>query len=118
MHPLVEEQVLGPALYAIGYNPDPVDDGAQAKPSVLVRQKVNFMGLPLFLPSPSPSRPASGAARLSTASDVRSSQALHPGEEEGGGCRMPPPANLAPAGAGGSSRPTPAPVRQQAGGGY
>ena len=115
MHPLVEEQVLGPALYAIGYNPDPVDDGAQAKPSVLDRQKVNFMGLPLFLPgSPSPS----GAARLSAASDVRSSQALHPREEEEGGCRMPPPAKLAPAGAGGSSRPTPAPVRQQAGGGY
>jgi hypothetical protein len=117
MHPMVEEQVLGPALYAIGYNPDPVDV-AQAKPSrrlVLDRQQVNFMGLPLFLPgSPSPS----GAARLSAASDVRSSQALHPREEEEGGCRMPPPAKLAPAGAGGSSRPTPAPVRQQAGGGY
>jgi hypothetical protein len=75
MHPLVEEQVLGPALYAIGYNPDPVD-GAQTKPSrrlVLDLQQVNFMGVPLFLPSPSPSRPASGAARLSAASDVRSS---------------------------------------------
>ena len=52
-----------------------------------------------------------GAAPLSAESDVRSLQALHAEQdsEEEEGCRMPAAANLAPAGAAGSGRLTPAP---------
>ncbi len=57
-----------------------------------------------------PIRHRTGAAPLSAESNVRSSQALHPEQdsEEEEGCRMPAAAILAPAGAAGSGRLTPA----------